>query len=454
MADLDAQRRRQGARDRTTHGRPHPPAGEHRRVHDQVRARQGGRDHAQHGQRARPPDAGHDGFAALAGRSAEAARRAELVNAVVNRMTDGTIATSWRATRSPKTRRSIASRRPSTPLFPTPDHRERLIDLAHDEAASSPLGNPEAFEEAWDAVAQKLLTSYSDKPFVSEQYARELSGARTAAIEIEETTDDPPERIRAWLQLGGGQRAAKARSEAGPGPAADRAEHDLLDHDGQARRRAARGSAARGRLRRRRPARRVAARRDAPPRRTPIGGGSPSAEIDALARGPDDACTSARTSPRSTTRSSTGSRRCACRSAMCSSGRWPKRSPPRSAARPRERLSKILIGVRRRRAAGSGAAEGLAERRRAADRHLPAARVRRQRGPARADRAPERQRAAGPARGRAGHGQHRHRRRVPGAQGGAHERHRASRATRSMQSLALVRDERRRAAVRVPPAAR
>ncbi len=123
---------------------------------------------------------------------------AELVNAVVNRMTDGTIATfvARNALAEDTSIDRVAEAFHS--LVPDADHRERLIDLAHDEAASSPLGNPEAFEEAWDAVAQKLLTSYSDKPFVSEQYARELSGARTAAIEIEETTDDPPERIRTW----------------------------------------------------------------------------------------------------------------------------------------------------------------------------------------------------------------------------------------------------------------
>lgn len=44
-----------------------------------------------------------------------------------------------------------------------------------------------------------MLTSYSDEQFVSDSYARELSGARTQALEVERVSDDPPERIGAWI---------------------------------------------------------------------------------------------------------------------------------------------------------------------------------------------------------------------------------------------------------------
>ena len=40
-----------------------------------------------------------------------------------------------------------------------------------------------------------MLTSYSDEKFVSDAYARELSGARARAVDVEATSDDPPERI-------------------------------------------------------------------------------------------------------------------------------------------------------------------------------------------------------------------------------------------------------------------
>jgi hypothetical protein len=77
--------------------------------------------------------------------------------------------------------------------------RERLLALAKDEAAHSPLGSTEGFEQVWDKVAQKLMTSYTDKPFVSDAYGRELSLARSRAIDIEQQHDDPPDRISAWL---------------------------------------------------------------------------------------------------------------------------------------------------------------------------------------------------------------------------------------------------------------
>src|SRR5258708_10526713 len=44
-----------------------------------------------------------------------------------------------------------------------------------------------------------MLTSYSDEKFVSDAYARELSGARARAVDLEATSDDPPERIATWL---------------------------------------------------------------------------------------------------------------------------------------------------------------------------------------------------------------------------------------------------------------
>ena len=79
------------------------------------------------------------------------------------------------------------------------DQRDRLLALAHDDAAASPLGSLEGFEEVWGQVAEKILTTYRDKPFVSEDYARELNNARTKAIDIEQAASDPPERVSAWL---------------------------------------------------------------------------------------------------------------------------------------------------------------------------------------------------------------------------------------------------------------
>ena len=79
------------------------------------------------------------------------------------------------------------------------EQRPRLLALAKEDVAASPLGSTEGFENVWNAIAEKLLTSYSDESYVSQDYGRELSGARSHAVEVEQISDDPPERISAWL---------------------------------------------------------------------------------------------------------------------------------------------------------------------------------------------------------------------------------------------------------------
>ena len=44
-----------------------------------------------------------------------------------------------------------------------------------------------------------MLTSYSDEAYVSSEYGRELTHARTRAVDVERVSDDPPERVAAWL---------------------------------------------------------------------------------------------------------------------------------------------------------------------------------------------------------------------------------------------------------------
>jgi hypothetical protein len=77
--------------------------------------------------------------------------------------------------------------------------RQRLLALARDEVAATPVGGEPGFGEMWDQVAARMLTSYSDEPYVSDDYGRELSSARARAIDVEQTSDDPPERISRWL---------------------------------------------------------------------------------------------------------------------------------------------------------------------------------------------------------------------------------------------------------------
>jgi len=122
-----------------------------------------------------------------------------LMQAVVSRMTDHTIARFVSrhviAERAPTDRLALAFQS----LVRDPEQQQRMLALAKDDVSASPLGSTEGFEAVWNTVAEKLLTSYSDESFVSDEYGRELSGSRAKAIEVEQTSDDPPERVSAWL---------------------------------------------------------------------------------------------------------------------------------------------------------------------------------------------------------------------------------------------------------------
>ena len=123
---------------------------------------------------------------------------AHVITGVLDRMSDSTIATF--------VARSVASEQGATErlaqafeaLVPEDERKERLLGLAHDEAASTELAGHDNFEQLWQAAATMLM-SYSDRKYVSDEYARELSGSRTQAIEVDRVSDDPPERIQAWL---------------------------------------------------------------------------------------------------------------------------------------------------------------------------------------------------------------------------------------------------------------
>jgi HEAT repeat protein len=82
-------------------------------------------------------------------------------------------------------------------LVPEADQR-KLLEMAQKELSQMPIGQQPEFPDLWKS-AENLLMTYSDSSFVSDEYARELSIARTHAIEVERVSDDPPERISAWL---------------------------------------------------------------------------------------------------------------------------------------------------------------------------------------------------------------------------------------------------------------
>ncbi len=83
-------------------------------------------------------------------------------------------------------------------LVPEGERRKHVLAIAEQHTADSELGQAASFPELWGNVEQ-MLTTYSDEPYVSTAYARELSASRRQAVEVDETSDDPPERVQAWL---------------------------------------------------------------------------------------------------------------------------------------------------------------------------------------------------------------------------------------------------------------
>jgi HEAT repeat protein len=123
---------------------------------------------------------------------------AAIAASVVSGMTDDTIASfvanSVSADRGATERLAHAFEA----LVPEAERKTELLEIAGEKARQTELGKDAGFESLWQSAAD-MLTSYSDKKYVSDDYARELSGARTRAVEVERVSDDPPERIRQWL---------------------------------------------------------------------------------------------------------------------------------------------------------------------------------------------------------------------------------------------------------------
>ena len=83
-------------------------------------------------------------------------------------------------------------------LVPDDQQRGRVLELAEGVAAQGPFGKDPMFSDLWHQAAE-MLQSYSDEKYISEAYATDLSKARAAAVEMERISDDPPERVAAWM---------------------------------------------------------------------------------------------------------------------------------------------------------------------------------------------------------------------------------------------------------------
>ena len=137
-------------------------------------------------------------LAVLAQRRSPDHDQARVATAVVERMSDGTIASFVANAVAAEHKATDRLAQAFEALVPEGDRKDRLLDLAESEARHTPLGQDSGFEELWQNAAN-MLKSYSDKKYVSDDYGIELSSMRSQAIEVERVSDDPPDRIRVWL---------------------------------------------------------------------------------------------------------------------------------------------------------------------------------------------------------------------------------------------------------------
>lgn len=83
-------------------------------------------------------------------------------------------------------------------LAPDEDVRRTAMMLAEERVSLSSLADDPQFHDLW-SQSVGLLMSYSDQDYVPDEYGRELDRARARAVDIEAISDDPPDRVAAWL---------------------------------------------------------------------------------------------------------------------------------------------------------------------------------------------------------------------------------------------------------------
>ena len=122
----------------------------------------------------------------------------DMVGAVLDRMEDADVAHFIAGSVIAEGGASARLAHAFQALVPDADRQRRLLALAGEQVAESPLAAETTFEELWGRV-ESMVTSYSDESYVSDAYGRELWQAQNKAIEVEQTSDDPPERVSTWL---------------------------------------------------------------------------------------------------------------------------------------------------------------------------------------------------------------------------------------------------------------
>lgn len=122
----------------------------------------------------------------------------EAVGAVLDRMDDAAVAEFVAASVVAEQGASARLVHAFQALVPDIDRRRQLVALAEERAEAAGPVDENSFKDLWGNV-ESMVASYSDENYVSEAYGRELWSAQNRAINVERATDDPPERLAAWL---------------------------------------------------------------------------------------------------------------------------------------------------------------------------------------------------------------------------------------------------------------
>lgn len=123
---------------------------------------------------------------------------AQFARALVERMSEQSVASFVARAVTTERRASDELARALDALAPQPEIKERVLGLAHEDARQSEAGQDTGFEDLWKNAAG-TLTSGTPQLYVPDEYGRELTEAGAQALEVERVADDPPERVQAWV---------------------------------------------------------------------------------------------------------------------------------------------------------------------------------------------------------------------------------------------------------------
>ena len=124
---------------------------------------------------------------------------AELAAAVLSRVSDDTIArflarhVSERITSFDQLALAVQA------LTPDGGRQQRLLAFACEDVNGSATGAADGFRDAWDEL-RRHLDGPPVAPAARMPPTLDLADVRARALDVEEASDDPPERINAWLE--------------------------------------------------------------------------------------------------------------------------------------------------------------------------------------------------------------------------------------------------------------